>query len=318
MSSHGSTTRNTTSPDAADRRQGIRHRTVAVDGLDIFYREAGRVDAPTLLLLHGFPSASHQYARLMDRLSDDFHLIAPDYPGFGYSSAPASSTAGGQFAYTFDHLAEVVEHFLAALGVDRFFVYVFDFGAPVGFRIASRHPEWILGVIAQNGNAYETGLGPQMQPAVKYWADRAHMEKTIRGALTLDATRAQHLEGAADPELVDPDTWTLDQHWLEVPGRAQVMLDLLYDYQSNVALYPTWQRWLREHRPPLLLPWGRNDGFFPEAGARAYLKDVPDAELHLINGGHFVLDEHLDAVADLVRDFMGRHQDTLAASASAG
>jgi pimeloyl-ACP methyl ester carboxylesterase len=318
MGSEGSITRNTTASDAAARHEGIRHRTVAVDGLDIFYREAGRADAPTLLLLHGFPSASHQYARLMDRLSDEFHLVALDYPGFGYSSAPASSMAGGKFTYTFDRLAEVTEHFLVAIGVDRFFMYVFDFGAPVGFRIATRHPEWILGVIAQNGNAYEAGLGPEMQPAVKYWADPAHMEKAIRGALTLDATRAQHLEGAANLELVDPDTWTLDQHWLDVPGRAQVMLDLLYDYQSNVALYPEWQHWLREHRPPLLLPWGRNDRFFPEEGARAYLKDVPDAELHLIDGGHFVLDEHLDAVADLIRDFMGRHQDALAVSASAG
>jgi pimeloyl-ACP methyl ester carboxylesterase len=293
--------------DAGGAEHGVRHRTVAIDGLQIFYREAGPADAPTLVLLHGFPSASHQYARLIDRLSDRFHLLAPDYPGFGCSPAPTSSTAGGSFDYTFDHLADITEQFLTKLGVNRFFVYVFDFGAPVGYRIATRHPDWILGVIAQNGNAYEVGLGPNMQPAVRYWTDRAGMEDTIRGALTLGATRAQHVDGAADPELVSPDSWSLDQYGLDAPGRAQAMLDLLYDYQSNVALYPAWQRWLREYQPPLLLPWGRNDKFFPEAGARAYLKDVPGAELHLLDGGHFVLDEYVDTVAMLIRDFIARH-----------
>lgn len=286
---------------------GVRHRRVDVNGLEVFYREAGPSDAPTLLLLHGFPSASHQYTRLIDRLRDRFHVVAPDYPGFGHSASPASSTTGGAFTYTFDRLADVVEGFLNVLGLDRFFVYVFDFGAPVGFRIATRHPDWIQGVIAQNGNAYEAGLGPQMQLQARYWADRAGMSDTIAGLLTLDVTRHQHLGGASDPELVDPDTWTLDQQWLDVPGRAQVMLDLLYDHQSNTALYPAWQAWLRQARPPLLLPWGRNDDFFPEAGARAYLDDVPDAELHLLDGGHFALDEHLDTIADLVADFLTRH-----------
>lgn len=298
---------NTMDSDTIVAEHGVRHRTVTIDGLQIFYREAGPVDAPTLLLLHGFPSASHQYARLMDRLAGNFHLLAPDYPGFGYSSSPKSSREGGSFDYTFDHLADVTEHFLTKLGVTRFFVYVFDFGAPVGFRIATRHPDWILGVIAQNGNAYEAGLGPNMQPAVKYWSDRPGMESTIRGALTLDATRSQHVDGARDPELISPDSWTLDQHWLDTPGRAQAMLDLLYDYQSNVALYPKWQRWLRDNKPPMLLPWGRNDKFFPEAGARAYLNDVPDAELHLLDAGHFVLDEYVDTVAGLIREFIGRH-----------
>ena len=294
-------------PRADGAESGVRHRTAMVDGLEIFYREAGPADAPTLVLLHGFPSASHQYTRLIERLSDAFHLLAPDYPGFGHSSAPISSTVGGSFDYTFDHLADVTEHFLSARGAEPFFVYVFDFGAPVGYRIATRHPEWIQGVIAQNGNAYTAGLGPNMQPAVKFWSDRDGMEGAIRGALTLSATRAQHLDGAADPERVDPDSWILDQYWLEIPGRDQVMLDLLYDYQSNVALYPTWQRWLREYQPPLLLPWGRNDTFFPEAGARAYLQDVPDAELHLLDGGHFVLDEYIGTVAGLIRDFITRH-----------
>jgi pimeloyl-ACP methyl ester carboxylesterase len=286
---------------------GVRHGNVTVDGLDIFYREAGPADAPALVLLHGFPSASHQYTRLMDRLRDRVHVIAPDYPGFGYSSAPASSNAGGEFIYSFDHLAEVTDAFLTAVGAERFFLYVFDFGAPIGFRIATKHPDRVLGLIAQNGNAYEAGLGPNMQPAVQYWSDRVGGEAHIRGALTLEATRGQHLEGTAHPESVDPDTWTLDQHWLDQPGRDQIMLDLLYDYQSNVALYPKWQAWLREQRPPVLLPWGRNDRFFPEAGARAYLDDVPGAELHLLDTGHFALDEQLETIAHLASDFISRN-----------
>lgn len=297
----------TTAALTGDNLHAVRHRSVTIDGLEIFYREAGPADAPTLLLLHGFPAASHQYTALIDRLCDRFHLLAPDYPGFGYSSAPASSNAGGSFVYTFDHLAAITEHWLESLGATRFFMYVFDFGAPVGYRIASRHPDWIQGVIAQNGNAYTAGLGPSMQPAVKYWADRTGMEAAVRGALTLAATRAQHTDGAAEPQRINPDHWTLDQHWLDWPGRDQIMLDLLFDYQSNVALYPAWQRWLRERQPPLLLPWGRNDSYFPEAGARAYLADVPGAELHLLNGGHFILDEYLDTVAGLIRDFITRH-----------
>lgn len=291
----------------AQQMTSVRHRTVSVGGLDVFYREGGPADAPTLVLLHGFPAASHQYARLMDRLSDRVHVIALDYPGFGYSSAPTSSNDGGDFAYTFDHLAEVTEEFLGTLGIDRFFLYMFDFGAPVGFRIATRHPDWVLGVIAQNGNAYEAGLGPNMQPAVRYWADRAGMDDTIRSVLTLEATRGQHLEGAQDQELVDPDSWTLDQHWLDEPGRGQIMLDLLYDYQSNVALYPVWQAWMREKQPPMLLPWGRNDRFFPEAGARAYLDDLPHAELHLLEAGHFALDEQVGPIAGLVAEFITRN-----------
>ena len=294
----------TTETDQVTR---VRHRTISVDGLEIFFREAGPADAPTLVLLHGFPAASHQYAHLMDRLSDRVHLIAPDYPGFGYSSAPTSSSSGGDFVYSFDHIAEVIEAFLVTLGVDEFFMYVFDFGAPIGYRIAARHPNWIQGVIAQNGNAYESGLGPNMQPVVQYWINQEEMEPVIRGALTADATRSQHLEGTAHPESVDPDVWTLDQHWLDQTGRDQIMLDLLYDYQSNVVLYPAWQAWMREHQTPILLPWGRNDQFFSEAGARAYLDDLPSAELHLLDTGHFALDEQLDTVVHLIDDFIGRH-----------
>lgn len=291
----------------APAARGLRHRKVAVDGVKVFYREGGPVGAPTLVLLPGFPAASYQYVSLMRLLADRVHVVSPDYPGFGYSDAPKSSTDGGSFAYTFDHLADVVDGFLDRVGVDRYFVYMFDFGAPVGFRLALRHPERIRGVISQNGNAYEEGLGPNMQPLKPYWADRAGHVGDVRGALTLAASRAAHLEGAADPELIDPDTWTLDQHWLDAPGRAQPMLDLFYDYQANVAQYPRWQEWLRARRPPVLLPWGRNDGYFPAAGARAYLKDVPDAELHLLDAGHFALDDHLDEIAALVAGFIDRH-----------
>jgi pimeloyl-ACP methyl ester carboxylesterase len=287
--------------------RSIRHRTVAVDGLDIFYREAGPADAPTLLLLHGFPAASHQYRALMERLCDRVHLVAPDYPGFGYSSAPESSNETGDFVYTFDRLAEVTESFLTTIGVTSFFMYIFDFGAPVGFRIATRHPDWIRGIIAQNGNAYEAGLGPNMQPAIQYWGNRSAMEGSIRGSVSTEAIRSQHLDGTAEPELVDPDAWTLDKHWLEAPGRIQIMLDLIFDYQSNVRLYPTWQAWLREQHPPVLLPWGKNDQFFTEAGARAYLDDVPDAELHLLDTGHFALDDQVDVIAELVAGFIAAH-----------
>jgi pimeloyl-ACP methyl ester carboxylesterase len=285
----------------------LRHRTTTVDGVKVFYREGGPVGAPTLVLLPGFPAASYQYAPLMRRLAASMHVVSPDYPGFGYSDAPKSTTQGGSFAYTFDHLAEIVDHFLDHVGVDRYFVYMFDFGAPVGFRLALQHPDRIRGVISQNGNAYEEGLGPNMQPLKPYWADRKAHTEEVKGALTLAASRNAHLEGTADPELIDPDTWTLDQHWLDHPGRTQPMLDLFYDYQTNVAQYPQWQAWLRTRRPPVLLPWGRNDGYFPAAGARAFLKDVPDAELHLLDAGHFALDDHLDEIAGLVADFIQRH-----------
>ena len=295
-------------PSIAEARS-VRHRTVTVEDLDIFYREAGPAGAPTLLLLHGFPSSSQQYTGLIGRLSDRFHLVAPDYPGFGYSSAPDSSNETGTFVYTFDRLAEITQAFLTAIGATSFFMYVFDFGAPVGYRIATSHPDWIRGVIAQNGNAYEAGLGPGMQPAMRFWGNRSGMEGEIRGAVSAEAIRSQHLAGTKTPELINPDSWTLDQYWLHTPGRIQIMLDLIYDYQSNVQLYPVWQAWLREHRPPLLLPWGKNDELFTEAGARAYLDDVPAAQLHLLDTGHFALDDHLDTIADLIAEFISAHAD---------
>jgi pimeloyl-ACP methyl ester carboxylesterase len=275
------------------------YRTIEVDGSEIFYREAGDPAAPTLLLLEGFPSSSAQYEQLIGRLADRYHLVAPDYPGFGRSPALAGGT-------TFDRLAGVIERFTEAQGLDLFSVYMFDFGAPVGFRLAARHPERIAALVIQNGNAYEEGLGPPMQGLKPYWADRAGKESAIRGLLEVNVTRSQYVDGVPDPTTVNPDLWELDQRYMELPGRDRVMLDLLFDYQSNVALYPSWHEYLRTHQPPALLAWGRNDAFFPEAGAHAYLQDLPDAELHLLDTGHFATATHSEEIAELVGEFLAR------------
>jgi pimeloyl-ACP methyl ester carboxylesterase len=285
------------------------YRTVDVNGVEVFYREAGDPAAQTLLLLHGFPTSSTQYQGLIDRLAGRFHLVAPDYPGFGYTE-PLDGTT------TFERLAEILDGFVDAVGLDRYAMYVFDFGAPVGFRLATRHPERVDGLIIQNGNAYETGIGPNLAGVAPYWEDRQAAEPAVRGFLQLDATRSQYVEGVADPERVNPDLWTLDQHFLDRPGRDQVMLDLIYDYTSNVALYPTWQAYLREHRPPTLITWGANDQYFIADGARAYLADVPDAELHLLDTGHFALATHVDEIAELITAFHAVH--TGAGTASVG
>jgi pimeloyl-ACP methyl ester carboxylesterase len=274
------------------------YRTIEMNGSEIFYREAGNPsEATTLLLLHGFPSSSAQYEQLMQRLAGRHHVIAPDYPGFGRSPALAGGT-------TFDRLADVIDAFTEAKELNRFTLYMFDFGSPVGFRIATRHPERVEGLVLQNGNAYEVGLGPGMQALRPYWRDRAQNESAIRGFLTLEATRSQYVDGVADPTTVNPDLWELDQRYIDMPGRDQVMLDLLHDYQSNVALYPAWQEYMRNHTPPALLPWGRNDAFFPPEGARAYLDDLPDAELHLLDTGHFATATHSDEIALLISAFL--------------
>jgi pimeloyl-ACP methyl ester carboxylesterase len=286
------------------------HRRIGVEDVEVFYREAGSPDAPTLLLLHGFPSASHQFRRLIDALSGRFHLVAPDYPGFGHSESPMPASAGGSLVYSFDRLSQIVEGFLERLRIDRFYAYVFDFGAPIALRIATRHPEWFAGLISQNGNAYVEGLSPLITPPPGETPKQA--VERHRQDLTLEATRSQYESGAKDPERIDPDSWTLDQRVLDLPGREQIMLDLLLDYGSNVALYPAWQAWLREHQPPLLLTWGRNDPFFREAGAKAYLRDVHDAELHLFDTGHFALEEHVSEIAALVAAFIDRHEHSAA------
>jgi len=275
----------------------IAYRTIQVDGTEVFYREGGEASATTLLLLHGFPSSSAQYESLMERLEDRYHVIAPDYPGFG-QSPPVAGTA------TFDRLADVIEGFTEAKGLERFGLYMFDFGSPVGFRLATRRPERVQALVLQNGNAYEEGLGPGMQALKPYWQDRSANEEGIRGFLQLDATRAQYLDGVADATTVNPDLWELDQRYLDLPGRDEVMLDLLYDYQSNVALYPRWHAYLRDNQPAALLPWGRNDQFFPPEGARAYLRDLPEAELHLLDTGHFATATHHDEIAELIAEFL--------------
>jgi pimeloyl-ACP methyl ester carboxylesterase len=276
------------------------YRTIELNGSEVFYREGGDPSAATLMLLHGFPSSSAQYDQLMQRLAGSFHVIAPDYPGFGQSPALAGTT-------TFDRLADVTDAFTEAKGLDRFSLYMFDFGAPVGFRIATLHPGRVEGLVLQNGNAYEIGLGPGMRALEPYWGDRAANEAAIRDFLTLEATRSQYVDGVTDSTSVNPDLWELDQRYLELPGRDQVMLDLLYDYQNNVTSYPAWQEYLRTYTPPALLVWGRNDAFFPPEGARAYLEDLPDAELHLLETGHFATATHSVEIAELISAFLRSH-----------
>ncbi|HEU5028848.1 MAG TPA: alpha/beta hydrolase [Spirillospora sp.] len=278
------------------------HRYVDVGDVRVFYRESvpERADAPVLLLLHGFPSGSHQFRRLIDVLGARYRLIAPDYPGFGRTRAPDG------FAYSFDRLADVTEGFVERLGLSRFVMYVFDFGAPVGFRLAERHPEWIAGLIVQNGNAYTDGLSDAAGAFIALRPGQDGAEETIRGLLTLDGTRGQYETGVADPEAIAPDGWTLDQHFLDLPGRKEAQVALAFDYRSNVERYGAWQAWLRERTPPTLIVWGRNDPFFTEPGARAYLRDVPDAELHVLDTGHFALEDRLPEIAPLIADFLDR------------
>ncbi|MEV4298645.1 alpha/beta fold hydrolase [Microbispora rosea] len=279
------------------------HRHVEVGDVRVFYRESvpdEGDDAPVMLLLHGFPSASHQFRRLIDVLGSRYRLIAPDYPGFGHTEAPAG------FTYSFDALAGVMEGFAERLGLTRFVMYVFDFGAPVGFRLATRHPEWIAGLVVQNGNAYEEGLSDGARAFIALRPDVEGDEDRVRALLTLETTRGQYEGGTTDARLVAPDGWTLDQHFLDLPGRKEAQVALAFDYHTNVARYPQWQAWLREHRPPALITWGRDDMFFPEPGAHAYLRDLPDAELHVIDTGHFALEDRLPEIAPLIAAFLDR------------
>ncbi|MGV9772161.1 alpha/beta fold hydrolase [Streptosporangium sp. NPDC003464] len=278
------------------------HRHIDVDGVKVFYRESipDRSDAPVLLLLHGFPSASHQFRRLIDVLGTRYRLIAPDYPGFGHTQAP------DDFTYSFDRLADVTEGFVQLLGLSRFVMYVFDFGAPVGFRIAQRHPEWIAGLVVQNGNAYTEGLSADARDFIALRPETEGAENTVRDLLTLPGTRGQYESGAGNPELIAPEGWTLDQHFLDQPGRKQAQVTLAFDYHTNLECYGQWQAWLRKHTPPTLITWGSNDPFFPEPGARAYLRDLPDAELHLFDTGHFALEENLPDIAPLIAGFLDR------------
>lgn len=280
-----------------------RYQFAKVAGVDLFYREAGRRDAPVVVLLHGFPASSHMFRNLIPLLAQRYHVIAPDYPAFGQSDAPDRAT----FQYTFAEFAELVDGLLAKLGASRYALYVQDYGAPVGYRLALRHPERISALIVQNGNAYEEGLREFWKPLKAYWADASPAHRAaMRAALTLQATKSQYLTGVRDPARVAPDNWVQDQALLDRPGIDEIMLDLFRDYRTNVALYPKFQAFFRERQPPTLIVWGKNDVIFPVEGARAYLRDLPQAELHVLDTGHFALEDKLDEIARLTLDFLGR------------
>ena len=279
------------------------HR-VQVDGVGIFYREAGPKDAPTIVLLHGFPSSSREFDTLIPFLAPHYHLIAPDYPGFGQSDAPAPSA----YAYTFDHLAQTMDDLLTELKITKYSLYIHDYGAPIGFRIMLAHPERLQALIVQNGNIYRAGLGPKWAKIAEYWADPEAHQDVVDTFLSLAATEQRHTAGTTDPERYDPDTWTDEFAHLSRPGQRDIQAALLRDYLTNIAAYPTWQAWLRGHRPPTLVVWGSHDPSFIATGAEAFKKDVPDAEVHLLDAGHFALDEQTDEIARLILDFMARHE----------
>jgi pimeloyl-ACP methyl ester carboxylesterase len=276
-------------------------RKLTVDGLSIFYREAGPQGAPTILFLHGLPSSSRMFTPLFERLSDRFHLVAPDYPGFGHSDWPDPKT----FAYTFDHLASVMTHFAEALGLPKATLYMQDYGGPVGFRMALAHPERIEALIVQDAVSHNEGLGANWKPRRAFWADRAANESALRtNLLSLATTRARHVGDDPNLDRYDPDLWTDEFAFLNQPGQADIQSDLFYDYRTNVDAYPRWQAWMRQKQPRLLVLWGKHDLSFDLSEPEAYRRDVPNAQVHVLDAGHFALDTAADEIAALVRDFM--------------
>ncbi len=281
----------------------VTYRTASVDGLNVFYREAGDKKAPTVLLLHGFPTSSHMYRNLIPALADRYHVVAPDLPGFGFTDAPDRTG----FKYSFDHLAEVTERFTEIVSLAHYALYVFDYGAPVGFRLAVHRPERVTALISQNGNAYLEGLSDGWNPIQAYWRDPSPENRAaLRVFLKPETTQWQYTHGVPNPERLSPDAWTLDSALLARPGNDEIQLDLFGDYQSNVALYPKFQEYLRTRRPPLLAVWGKNDPFFLPAGAEAFRRDVPDAEVHFFDTGHFALETHAAEIAAAMLDFLAR------------
>jgi pimeloyl-ACP methyl ester carboxylesterase len=277
------------------------HKTVKVDGLDIFYREAGPKDAPVLLLLHGFPTSSRMFSDLIDELSDDYRLIAPDYPGFGNSSMPSVD----EFEYTFDNLANVVDGFVDEINLTSYTLYVMDYGAPVGFRLATMHPEKVDGLIIQNGNAYVEGLEDFWTPFKAYWEDRTDENATpLKAFLNIDATKWQYTHGTRNPEVIDPDNWVVDQYFQDRDGNKDIQLELFYDYGSNPPLYPEWQEYFRTHQPDTLVVWGKNDYIFPASGAHPYLRDLKNVDFNLLDTGHFALSEDGQLIAEKIENFM--------------
>jgi pimeloyl-ACP methyl ester carboxylesterase len=291
---------------ATTRTPKVAHKTVTVNGLDVFYREAGPKDAPAILLLHGFPTSSQMFRNLIPALADEYRVVAPDYPGYGHSAMPPRD----QFAYTFDNLAKVIYAFTEKVGLTKYALYVQDYGAPVGYRLASKHPDRVTAIVVQNGNAYDEGLdNPFWEPIKAYWREPASQQKrdAIRNLVTYEATKWQYTHGVPDPELVSPDGAAHDQFLLDRPGNDEIQLDLFLSYGSNPPLYPEWQAYFRRHQPPVLIAWGKNDQIFPAAGAAPYKRDLKTLETHLLDAGHFALETNGDEIAGLMRDFLGRH-----------
>jgi pimeloyl-ACP methyl ester carboxylesterase len=294
------TARSKTQPVEPDLAR-VHYRTARVDELDVFYREAGPPSAPAVLLLHGFPTSSNMFRNLIPRLAGSFHVIAPDFPGFGQSSMPDRS----KFAYTFENLTNVVDRLVEKLGLGKFAVYVMDYGAPVGFRVALRRPEQVLALIVQNGNAYDEGLREFWDPIKKYWADaRKENREALHVLVDPKSTRWQYENGVADPTLLDPTTWALDQIGLDRAGNRDVQMDLFYDYRTNVPLYPEFQAFFRKYQPPTLIVWGKNDFIFPPEGAAPYRRDLPNVETHLLDTGHFALETHGEEIGERIASFL--------------
>ncbi|MFD1952145.1 alpha/beta fold hydrolase [Sphingomonas arantia] len=282
----------------------VRYKSVKIEGVNVFYREAGPANAPVLLLLHGFPTSSHMFRNLIPLLADRYHVIAPDYPGFGQSDAPDHN----RFSYTFAKLADTVDTLVTTLGVTRYSMYVMDYGAPVGYRLALKHPERVQALIVQNGNAYIEGLGAFWDPIKAYWADPSSPARraALNGLVTLETTKFQYTDGMGELARISPDNWVVDQALLDRPGNRDIQLDLFRDYGTNVPLYPRFQAFFRDHKPPTLIVWGKNDKIFPEPGAHPYRRDLPNAEMHILDTGHFALEDKLDVMAPLIRNFLDR------------
>lgn len=291
-------------PTAAARAVPVIHyKTAKIDGISVFYREAGPANAPVMLLLHGFPTSSHMFRNLIPLLADRYHVIAPDFPGFGQSDAPDHK----QFKYTFANLADITDKLTVALGVKHYSMYMMDYGAPVGYRMAIKHPERVQALVVQNGNAYLEGLAAFWDPIKAYWAEPSQARREAIGNLvTLPITKFQYTDGMSDVSRISPDNWMVDQALLDRPGNRDIQLDLFLDYGTNLPLYPDFQAFFRARKPPTLIVWGKNDKIFPEAGAHPYLRDLPAAEMHILDSGHFALEDQLHVMAPLIHNFLDR------------
>jgi pimeloyl-ACP methyl ester carboxylesterase len=293
----------TAKTNSSDSASTVHYNTIRIGDIDLFYREAGAKDAPVLLLLHGFPTSSNMFRNLIPRLAGSFRIIAPDYPGYGFSSMPDRKS----FAYTFENMTNLIEELTIKLGLDKYAMYVMDYGAPIGYRLAIRHPEKVSGLIVQNGNAYEEGLREFWDPIKKYWGEATPENRAALEYLTKpDATKWQYENGVSDKTLVDPTTYTLDQAGMDRPGNADIQLDMLYDYRTNVPLYPQFQEFFRKYQPPMLITWGKNDFIFPPEGATPYKQDLPKVETHILETGHFALETHGEEIATRILKFFAK------------